>query len=294
MPAMADTPPPLFKQGPSALARLVVFVLLALGLFILDARYRSVEALRRVIGAGLYPVQRAALAPREIVRGVSSFFVSLSALYAENRTLQTQRLKFALAAENAHLRALLHLNARQTAQTTLAEVQYDLPNPFTQKLVIDKGVWQGIQAGAPVMNEAGVVGQVTRVYPAHAEVTLLVDKDQAIPVQSVRSGVRSVIYGTPRGDALRLRFVPVNADVQPGDARVTSGLDGVFPPGLAGAKVVKIERQGASGFTRVICAPAARVRNTRQLLVLHYQDPAPLAAAHAAHARSMDRLEPSP
>ncbi|CCD28725.1 Cell wall structural complex MreBCD (Rod shape-determining protein mreC) [Candidatus Glomeribacter gigasporarum BEG34] len=299
---MADTPPPLFKQGPSALARLVVFVLLALGLFILDARYRSVEALRRVIGAGLYPVQRAALAPREIVRGVSSFFVSLSALYAENRTLQTQRLKFALAAqqtghlaaENAHLRALLHLNARQTAQTTLAEVQYDLPNPFTQKLVIDKGVWQGIQAGAPVMNEAGVVGQVTRVYPAHAEVTLLVDKDQAIPVQSVRSGVRSVIYGTPRGDALRLRFVPVNADIQPGDALVTSGLDGVFPPGLAVAKVVKIERQGESGFTRVICAPAARVRNTRQLLVLHYQDPAPLAAAHAAHARSMDRLEPSP
>src|SRR5260364_5939 len=281
MPAMADTPPPLFKQGPSALARLVVFVLLALGLFILDARYRSVEALRRVIGAGLYPVQRAALAPREIVRGVSSFFVSLSALYAENRTLQTQRLKFALAAQ-------------QTAQTTLAEVQYDLPNPFTQKLVIDKGVWQGIQAGAPVMNEAGVVGQVTRVYPAHAEVTLLVDKDQAIPVQSVRSGVRSVIYGTPRGDALRLRFVPVNADIQPGDALVTSGLDGVFPPGLAVAKVVKIERQGESGFTRVICAPAARVRNTRQLLVLHYQDPAPLAAAHAAHARSMDRLEPSP
>ncbi len=146
---MADNPPPLFKQGPSALARLMVFVLLALGLLVLDARYRSLEALRQVMGTGLYPVQRAALAPREIVRGVSSFFVSLAALYAENRTLKTQRLQFALAAqraehlaaENAHLRALLQLNARQTARTTLAEVQYDLPNPFTQKVIIDKGCW---------------------------------------------------------------------------------------------------------------------------------------------------------
>ncbi len=291
---MVHSPPPLFKQGPSAFARLMVFVLLALGLLILDVRYQALEALRQVIGAGLYPVQRAVLVPREIVRGVSSFFVSLAALHAENRALKTQRLKFALAAqqaeylaaENAHLRALLQLGARQTARTTLAEVQYDVPNPFTQKTIIDKGGQRGISAGAPVINETGVMGQVTRVYPMHAEVTLLTDKDQAIPVQSVRSGMRSVIYGTPRGEVLKLSFIPMNADIQLDDLLVTSGLDGVFPPGLAVAKVIKIDRQDESGFARVICTPVTRVRNTRQLLVLNYQDPAPLAAAHAAKAQN--------
>ncbi|HEY4294896.1 MAG TPA: rod shape-determining protein MreC, partial [Paraburkholderia sp.] len=127
----------------------------------------------------------------------------------------------------------------------------------------------------PVVNEDGVIGQVTRVFPLQAEVTLLTDKDQAVPVQIVRTGLRSVIYGTPKGDTLDLRFVPISADVQTGDELVTSGLDGVYPPGLPVAKVVRVDKQADTAFARVVCLPVAPVRGARQLLVLHYVNDVP-------------------
>src|SRR6202022_4227599 len=148
-------------------------------------------------------------------------------------------------------------------------------DPFTQKVVIGKGAQQGIQNGAPVVNEDGVIGQVTRVFPLQSEVTLLSDKDQAVPVQIVRTGLRSVIYGTPKGDTLDLRFVPISADVQTGDELVPSGRDGIYPPGLPVAKVVRVDKQADTAFARVICQPVAAVRGARQLLVLHYRNEIP-------------------
>jgi rod shape-determining protein MreC len=286
---MEYSPPPLFKQGPSALARLVVFVALALGLLIWDARFKTLEVVREVLGTGLYPLQRAALVPRDFGIEVASFFLNGAALRAENQKLQAQNLQLALqasqtsqlTAENLHLRALLQLVQRATIKAVPAEIQYDTRDPFTQKVIIDHGSQQGIQDGAPVVNEEGVIGQVTRTFPLQSEITLLTDKDQAIPVQLVRTGIRSVIYGTPRGDTLDLRFVPTGADVKPGDVLVTSGLDGVYPAGLPVAKVLRVDRQADTAFARVVCEPIAPVRGARQLLVLHYDSAIPPRPADA-------------
>jgi rod shape-determining protein MreC len=280
---MEYSPPPLFKQGPSALARLIFFVVLALALLISDARFNTLEIVRGVLGAGLYPLQRAALVPRDIFMGAADLAVTSANLRSENQKLADKNLQLSVKAgdaeqlsiENAHLRALLQLQSRATTQTTPAEIQYDTRDPFTQKVVIGKGAQQGIQDGAPVVNEAGVIGQVTRVFPLQSEVTLLTDKDQAVPVQIVRTGLRSVIYGTPKGDTLDLRFVPISADVQTGDELVTSGLDGVYPPGLPVAKVVRVDKQADTAFARVVCVPVAPVRGARQLLVLHYVNDVP-------------------
>ncbi|NPT41841.1 rod shape-determining protein MreC [Paraburkholderia sp. 1N] len=280
---MEYSPPPLFKQGPSALARLVFFVVLALALLISDARFKTLEIVRGVLGAGLYPLQRAALVPRDIFMGAADLAVTSATLRQENDKLRTKDLQLSqqantaaeLAAENAHLRALLQLSQRSTTQSLPAEIQYDTRDPFTQKVVIGRGAQQGVQDGSPVVNEDGVIGQVTRVFPLQAEVTLLTDKDQAVPVQIVRTGLRSVIYGTPKGDTLDLRFVPISADVQTGDELVTSGLDGVYPPGLPVAKVVRVDKQADTAFARVICLPVAPVRGARQLLVLHYLNNVP-------------------
>ncbi len=276
---MEYSPPPLFKQGPSAIARLVVFVALALSLLVLDARYKTLEKVREVIGTGLYPLQRVMLVPRDAVRGSLDFLTSGYQLRTENSALQASNLKLSLLAsqtgqleaENRHLRDLLQLAQRPGMQSTPSEIQYDARDPFTQKVIIDQGTHAGIQLGAPVVSEGGVLGQVTRVYALQAEVTLITDKDQAIPVQVVRTGLRSVIYGTPRGKALDLRFVPSSADLQVGDQLVTSGLDGVFPPGLPVAKVAQIDHQADTAFARVICTPVAQIHGPRQLLVLHYQ-----------------------
>ena len=277
---MEYSPPPLFKQGPSALARLIFFVALALGLLISDARFRTLEAIREVIGTGLYPLQRAALVPRDMGLAIADFFVTGTALHRQNTELKARNLQLGvhasqsqqLEAENAHLRALLELTKRSAIQNVPAEIAYDTRDPFTQKVIIDHGSTAGIQPGAPVVNENGVIGQVTRVYPLQAEVTLLTDKDQALPVQLVRTGIRSVIYGTPGGDGLDLRFVPISADVKVGDQLVTSGLDGVFPAGLPVARVVRVDRKTDTAFTRVLCEPVSPIHGERQVLVLHYDN----------------------
>lgn len=293
---MEYSPPPLFKQGPSALARLIFFVVLAIALLVSDARFNTLEIVRGILGAGLYPLQRAALVPRDIFMGAADLAVTSASLRSENRKLADKNLELSLKAgdaaqlaiENAHLRALLNLQSRATTQTTPAEIQYDTRDPFTQKVVIGKGSQQGIQDGAPVVDEEGVIGQVTRVFPMQSEVSLLTDKDQAIPVQISRTGLRSVIYGTPKGDTLDLRFVPISADVQVGDQLVTSGLDGVYPPGLAVAKVLRVDKQADTAFARVVCVPVAAVRGARQLLVLHYNlnvPPNPIEVEAAAAAK---------
>ena len=293
---MEYSPPPLFKQGPSALARLIFFVLLSLGLLISDARFNTLEIVRGVLGAGLYPLQRAALVPRDLFMGAADLAVTSAQLRTDNTRLHAKNLQLsqqanealALSAENAHLRALLQLSQRIAAQSTPAEIQYDTRDPFTQKVVIGRGSQQGIKNGSPVVDENGVIGQVTRVFPLQSEVTLVTDKDEAVPVEIVRTGLRSVIYGTPKGDLLELRFVPISADVQVGDELVTSGLDGVYPQGLPVAKVSRVDKLADTAFARVVCAPLAAVRGARQMLVLHYEaqlPPRPPEEESAADAK---------
>ncbi len=293
---MEYSPPPLFKQGPSALARLIFFVVLAIALLISDARFNTLEIVRGILGAGLYPLQRAALVPRDIFMGAADLAVTSATLRSENSKLKEKNLELSvkandaaqLAVENSHLRALLNLQSRATTDETPAEIQYDTRDSFTQKVVIGKGSQQNIVDGAPVVTEDGVIGQITRVFPLQSEVTLLTDKDQAVPVQIARTGLRSVIYGTPKGDTLDLRFVPISADVQTGDELVTSGLDGIYPPGLPVAKVLRVDKQADTAFARVVCVPIAAVRGARQLLVLHYNQnvpPNPIEVEAAAAAK---------
>jgi len=199
-----------------------------------------------------------------VEKGAADLAVTGATLRGENDALRKKNLQLSLQAntaselnaENSHLRSLLQLSQRMTTQSIPAEIQYDTRDPFTQKVIIGRGGQQGIQDGSPVVSEDGVIGQVTRVFPMQAEVTLLTDKDQAVPVQVVRTGLRSVIYGTPKGDSLDLRFVPISADVQAGDELVTSGLDGTYPPGLPVAKVVR--RQAGRYRIRTRDLPAGR------------------------------------
>jgi rod shape-determining protein MreC len=280
---MEYSPPPLFKQGPSALARLIFFVVLALALLISDARYKTLEMVRAVLDIGLYPLQRAALVPRDVIVGATSFVISTATLRSDNQKLIAKNLQLSveanrnasLAAENAHLRALVGLAAQVGPQPLPAEIQYDMRDPFTQKVVIGRGSQQGVQNGSPVVSEDGMVGQITRVFPMQSEVTLLTDKDQAVPVQIVRTGLRGVVYGTSTGHELELRFVPISADIVAGDELVTSGLDGVYPPGLPVAKVVRVDKLADTAFARVVCLPVAAVRGARDVLVLRYQSGIP-------------------
>jgi rod shape-determining protein MreC len=172
-----------------------------------------------------------------------------------------------LEIENNRLRALLGLRTALALRSQPAEILYEASDPFSRKVVIDRGTTQGIVLASPVINESGVLGQVTRVYPLSAEVTLLTDKDAAIPVLNARTQLRSAAFGTAAA-GIELRYMAGNADVQPGDLLHTSGVDGVYPPGLAVARVTAVDRKVDTGFARVALAPMASPDGVRHVLVL--------------------------
>jgi rod shape-determining protein MreC len=150
----------------------------------------------------------------------------------------------------------------------MAEVVYAERDVFKRKVLVNKGTMSLVQAGQVVMDDRGIVGQITRTYPWMSEVTLITDKDHAVPVQLLRTGMRTVLLGAGDTSQLTVRYLPVSTDIQSGDVFVTSGLDGVYPAGIPVGKVVKVERDPAYPFARVRCLPMARVDHYRYLLIL--------------------------
>ena len=272
---MEYQPPPFFNRGPAPLVRLAFFVSLAVLLMVLDARFRYAENVRQVVALAAYPMQRVAMAPVDLFRGVVGYFSTTTALREENSALRAKQLRAAqgllqlaaLEEENKQLRRLLEAQERLPRKSVFAEILYAARDPFSRKVVIDKGSQNGILPGQPVIDDVGVIGQVTRVYFLLSEVTLLSDKDQAIPLQVLRNGLRAVAYGAG-GGMLDLRFMAANADIQNGDVLVTSGIDGTYPPGLPVATVERIQRDAAYAFANISLLPTAGTDRYRQVLVL--------------------------
>ena len=275
MSAVGHSPPPFFKRGPAPLARLFFFVSLSVALLVADLRFHTLEWARLGAATVLWPLQRAAYLPVDAGMDLGDYLSSLRSLKNENEALRKQQLATAnlllrqthLDHENQRLRALLEMKERQPAIGQVAEILYAARDPFSRRVIIDKGSQTGIEAGQAVVDELGVVGQVTRVFPMTSEVTLLTDKDQAIPVEIQRKGLRAILTGAGAG-AMELRFMATNADVQAGDLLVTSGLDGVYLPGLPVAKVVAVERENSLVFARIACEPVAGIERHGQVLVL--------------------------
>lgn len=284
MAVVGHQPPPFFRRGPAPLVRLVFFLSLSLALLVVDLQFRYLELVRQGVAVLTYPIQRLAYLPVESVKGASEYFVSLTALRQDNAELKRRHVEAAgdqlrqeqLVQENQRLRALLEMKQRQPAQGVVAEIIYNARDPFSRKVIIDKGQQHGIAAGQAVVDDAGVLGQVTRVFPLQAEVTLISDKNQAVPIQIARNGLRAVLFGAGTGQ-LQLRYLAANADVQTGDTLITSGLDGVYVSGLPVAQVVRIDRDTSYTFAHIVCQPIAGVEQHGMVLVLNRSDvpPAP-------------------
>ncbi|BDT57526.1 rod shape-determining protein MreC [Massilia varians] len=300
---MEYSPPPLFKQGAPARVKAIVFALISVVLLVVDARYQTLASVRQVAATVLYPMQMAALMPREALGNMAGYFSAISSLQKEVDELKTQQLAQSRLlqqaqlqmAENAQLRRLLDAKQHLPLQAQMTEILYDARDPSTRRIVIDRGSRHDVVPGLPVIDHAGVVGQVTRVFPFTSEVTLLTDRDQAIPVQVLRSGLRSVAYGRGQSGLLDLRFVVANADIQVGDVLVTSGLDGMYPAGLAVAKVVQVESVAGGTFGRVVGQPLGGIDRNRQLLVVMSQSnlpPRPAAEPKPAATTARRKLPP--
>ena len=233
---------------------------------------------------------RLAGAPSEAVGRVAEYLAGQDRLLRENQELKTKVLEQSAAAQEArllrseqeHLLKMSPEKSRFADRGVVAEVLYSARNPFTRKIVVDKGLTQSIQAGMPVIDGSGVVGQVTSVATFTSEVTLVTEKDQSVPVILLRNGLRAVAVGAGKEGAIDIPFMPVSADVQNGDLFVTSGIDGTYPAGLIVAQVVNVEKNAAYVFAKIVARPAAGVDNYRYVLLL----PLPKVAAPRPETRS--------
>ena len=286
---MDRSPPSFFNQGPSAHARLAFFALLAIVLLIVDSRLGSLEPLRQGVGTMLYPLQRSLLMPRELLARTVAHLSSVETLRSENTELRRIEVANArallqaqqLASENAQLRELLGARERSAVRSIVAEVLYESRDPYSRKVVIDRGLQHGLLAGQPVIDARGVIGQVTRALPLSSEVTLLTDRKSAIPVRIVRTDQRMIAFGGAEPGMLELRFLSGSSDLREGDELVTSGLDGVYPAGMPVGTTLDV-KSGSLGTSsaRVTVRPAASISTSRMALVLLI-DRAALPAAAA-------------
>jgi len=280
--------PPIFKQGPTPLVRLFVLVSVCLAMLVADLRFRYLEVMRQGLSVATYPLQMAAAAPVDFVRDAGVYFATLVEVQKDNAELRRSQLEAAqrllrfeqIERDNAQLRELLRMAPAIGVHSVAAEILYDAPDPFSRKVILDRGSQHGVEAGMAVVNAQGMIGQVTRVYPVQAEVTLLTDKDQAVPVQVARNGLRGVLFGAGHG-RLELRFTLSGVDVKAGDRLDTSGLDGMFLAGFPVAEVVSVDRESDT-FALVVCEPVAGVERTTQVLVLGRAEPPPPRPAETA------------
>lgn len=269
----------LFRRGPAAELRLFILVVLAVGLLIVDSRWQVLEPARKAVSVAIYPFQRLMLAPRDAIEHVSSWSNAAARARSEKEALQRQRIELAqiathaaqLATENEQLRRLLNVSDTVTQQAVAVQVLYEPTNAFSQHLVFNKGTSSGIQAGMPVIDEGGVVGQIVRVTPFTSEAALLTDDKVSIPVQVLRNGLRLIAFGGNTAGKIEIRYLTASVDIEAGDTLVTSGIGGLFPAGLPVAEVETVEHDAASGFARAIARPLSHPERYRHFLVLRIE-----------------------
>lgn len=297
------TPPPFFRQGASARSQLLLCAALAVFLMVADVRLNVTPPLRSALATVLLPLQHVATWPFRLMQSMADYGGGLDDALARNAALsrklteQSEALTRAtrLQTENDELRALLELRPQQPRATVPAEVLFEAADRYSRKIMIDRGEVHGVTAAAPVIHEDGLVGQVTRVYPMSSEVMLLQDQSLSVPVINPRTRQRGVAFGDGSNrSGMELRFVAANADIQAGDELVTSGLDGVYPPGLPVARVVEVERQAESSFARIDLAPMANANGRRHVLVLPLKRAAPKDPSDEPAASPASEVKPRP
>ena len=273
---MIREPPPFFHRGPSPLARLTFFTIVAIAVMIADHRFHALASVRLSLSVLAHPVQQLATLPGTLLGRATDYFTSQDRLLRENEMLKAKILEQAADAQSAkllraevqQLAALSPAHSRYAERGTIAEVLYTARNPFTRKIVVDKGLTQGIQSGMPVIDGDGVVGQVTTVGTFTSEVTLVTEKEQSVPSLVARNGLRALAVGSGKDGSIDVPFMPVSADIQNGDLLVTSGIDGTYPAGLVVAQVTSVEKNAAYVFAKIAAKPAAGVENHRYVMIL--------------------------
>jgi rod shape-determining protein MreC len=278
---------PIYGRGPSPGLRFTIYALLSLGLLYVDQRAGWSARIRYGLEAGAYPLQVAINSPATVWHDLVDALATRNLLRADNarlearlRELQVGQLRTqALEEENANLRGLRGAVPPLVTKWQVAEVIGTEAALLRQRLIINKGAHDGVHVNQAVVDGTGVLGQVMHVGPYSAEVILITDPEHAMPVQVVRTQLRTIAVGSGSANELLLKFLAVNSDVQGGDLLVSSGLGGVFPAGFPVARITGVRREANQLLAQVRAEPLARIDRSREVMLLDFDPQHPAAPA---------------
>jgi rod shape-determining protein MreC len=267
---------PIFSKGPALGIRLLILAALSVGVMVTDARFDYLKPVRSELALVLSPLYQVAGFPVRAWEVVSDQFSSRTELMAENERLKAEQLLLqrrlqklaALTEQNVRLRELLNSAALVDDKVLVGELIGVDPNPYTHRIIIDKGAKDGVFVGQPVLDASGLMGQVVEVMPYSARVLLLTDVTHSIPVQVNRNGLRAIAAGTGNPERLELRYVADTADIKEGDLLVSSGLGQRFPAGYPVATVSKVIHDSGQPFAVVRAIPTAKLNRSRYMLLV--------------------------
>ncbi len=278
--------------------RLLVLVVLSVALMVVDARFTVLKPVRSQMSLVLMQSYWIVDLPQRLYQGVASQFGSRTELIAENEKLKTEALLLqgrlqklaALTEQNVRLRELLNSSALVNEKVEVAELIGMDPNPFTHRIIINKGERDGVVLGQPVLDARGLMGQVVELMPYTSRVLLLTDTTHSIPVQVNRNGLRAIASGTGNPERLELRHVADTADIKEGDLLVSSGLGQRFPAGYPVATVKEVIHDSGQPFAIVRAVPTAALNRSRYLLLVFSDGRSPEErAAEAAQAQESEK-----
>lgn len=274
--ALSQSPPPFFRQGLSARIKLFIALAAAALLMQLDSEVNIAKPLRQGLSVVLYPIVEALLVPRDFALWLTGRLKTVAELADEVDRMREEQLRNAatllladqVQTENRNLRELLEIKQQGSLPSVVAKVRSGLQDSLSRKVLIDKGLEHQISIGDPVINSQGVVGQVSRVFPLTSEVRLLSDEQLMVPVFLPSAGIRGISQGLGQQDGFQIRFVNLAAQIKEGDLIVTSGLDGLYPAGLAVGEIALVVGAPQGQFPTVIAKPVASVARQKDVLVI--------------------------
>lgn len=271
----------IFASGPSYILRLSFVIAFCVMLLIADSQFNIFSSARVYLNSVVSPIQYIADAPQKLISSASESLTTRQVYMERNASLEKENLHLKadrlllgeLQKENEQLRELLNSKKQFKNKRMIAEVMSLRSDPFTHQVLIDKGALDGVYLDQPVINEKGVIGQVSQVGSTTSRVVLIVDASHGIPVRVQRNDAVAIVHGSGAWDKLTVPFVQSNADLKEGDVLVTSGLGGHFPAGYPVATISRFEFQEGELYANVTATPTAELDKSRYLLLLWNEDP---------------------
>ena len=242
-----------------------------------DSRFGYLERVRFGLGYATTPIYWVADIPTRVSFWIDDVFVSRTDLLEENEALRERllvaqrelQLLESLTSENSRLLELDEATGNINGDVMPAEIINVSPDPYSKRVLINKGARDGLFIGQPLLDANGLMGQIDEVLPYTSWALLITDPHHVTPVEVNRNGERALARGSRSvSNELELEFVTQTQDMQAQDLLVSSGMGQVFPKNYPVAEIISVYTDPGLDFATVRARPIAQMASTRHVMLV--------------------------